>query len=167
MSTVHEDVLQAALRICAERGDWTFEPVEIVRALPHRNASSVRTHIVSRCCVNAPRNHLHKWDYFRRVGRGRYEILGPLRRRPARRVSVAHEAGPARDTIHAVISRSGRTYVVECMEVAVVTQGHTIDEALSNLREAVSLHLEDESPARFGLAAKPRLSVTYETALTV
>jgi len=163
--TVHEDVLQAALRICTERGDWTFEPVEIVRALPHRNATSVRTHIVSRCCVNAPKNHSHKWDYFRRVARGRYEILAPLRRRPARRVSVARETGPERDTVHAVIFRSGDTYVVECMELAVVTQGHTLDEALANARDAISLHLDGEDAAAFGLTSHPRLSVTYETAL--
>ena len=162
---VHQEVLSAALRLCAERAIWTFETREVVAALPHLNAGTVRTHVTSRCCVNAPKNHPHKWDYFRRVGRGRYEILRPYRRRPARRRSVARESGPFRDTIHAVISRSGKIYVVECMEVAVVTQGHTIDEALSNLREAVTLHLDGEDPASLGLAAEPRLSVTYETAL--
>src|SRR6266566_6653629 len=139
---IHEEILDAARRICAERGEWTFEPLEIVRALPHLKATSVRTHVVSRCCVNAPKNHPHKWDYFRRVGRGRYEILPPLRQyqRRARR-SVARERTPVRDTVHAVISRSGEYYVAECLEIAVVTQGHTLDEALTNLQDAVSLHL--------------------------
>jgi predicted RNase H-like HicB family nuclease len=167
-SPAHEEVLQAALRICAERGDWVFTPLEIVRALPHLPASTVRTHVTSRCCVNAPKNHADKLDYFRRLSHGRYEIVPALRRRHVRpRPSIARETGPVRDTIHAVISRSGHAYVVECMEVAVVTQGHTIDEALSNLREAVNLHLEDEDPITLGLAARPRLSVTFETALTV
>jgi predicted RNase H-like HicB family nuclease len=37
-------------------------------------------------------------------------------------------------------------YVAECLEIAVVTQGKTLDEAASNLLEAVTLHLEDEDP---------------------
>jgi len=33
-------------------------------------------------------------------------------------------------------------YFAECLEIAVVTQGKTLDETLSNLQEAVALHLE-------------------------
>ncbi len=72
---IHNEVLSAARRLCRERRGWTFKPEELVRALPDLNASSVRTHIVSRCCVNAPKNHPHKWDYFQRIRRGVYEIL--------------------------------------------------------------------------------------------
>ena len=45
-------------------------------------------------------------------------------------------------TINAII-RSGDEsgYVAECVEIAVVTQGQTIDETVRNLREAVALHL--------------------------
>src|SRR6266571_4407567 len=75
---VHAEVLDAARRLCRERGGRTFRPDEVVRALPHLNPSTVRTHIVSRCCVNAPRNHPHRWAYFRRVARGVYEILPGL-----------------------------------------------------------------------------------------
>jgi len=53
-------------------------------------------------------------------------------------------------------------YVAECMEIAVVTQGRTIDEAVENLREAVALQLEDERAADFGLQEKPILVVTME-----
>ena len=35
-----------------------------------------------------------------------------------------------------------RGYVAECEEIAVVTQGNTLDEVVSNLKEAVLLHLE-------------------------
>src|SRR5258708_39265761 len=70
----HEEILTAARRICLERNTNAFSPDDIVRALPHLNPGTIRTHVTSRCCVNAPKNHPHKWDYFRRVGRGRYEI---------------------------------------------------------------------------------------------
>jgi predicted RNase H-like HicB family nuclease len=174
---VHEEVLRAAQRICQQRGGWTFRAEEVVRALPHLNENSVRTHVSSRCCVNAPVNHDHRWPYFKRLERGRYEIAKAFRvasraRDAADRVGepepVApyHGAGgrfPAiQDTIHAVLHRSGGGYVAECLEVAVVTQGRTADEVLRNLREAVALHLEGEDADALGVAERPRLSVTYE-----
>jgi len=143
--------------------------------LPDLNESSVRTHIVSRCCVDAPKNHPHKWDYFRRVRRGVYEIL-PAYRRADRRGSVkkasrvaevggAYGSAPRRDSVHATVSRGESVYIAECWEVAVVTQGRTLDEVVSNLREALSLHLEGEELGALGLTPFPRLVVTYESSL--
>ena len=77
---IHERVLEAALRICRERGRWSFGPREVVVALADLNPGSVRTHVMSRCCVNAPAHHAHRWPYFRRVHRGVYEILPAWRR---------------------------------------------------------------------------------------
>ena len=53
-------------------------------------------------------------------------------------------------------------YVVDCHEIAVVTQGRTLDEALANLREAVALHLEGEDLATLGLTGLKRILVSYE-----
>jgi hypothetical protein len=169
---IHEEVLSMARRISRERGEKTFRVADIVHALPHLNASSVRTHIVSRCCVNAPKNHPHKWDYFRRVGRGEYAILSPydVKKEPAGRVaespSTYAAAGPARDTIHVVVRRSAGIFVAESLELALVTQGRSLDELLRNLRQAVRLHLEGEDPGDFGLSASPRLALTYEESLS-
>ncbi len=169
---IHEEVLAAARRICRERRQRTFRVADIVHALPHLNSSSVRTHVVSRCCVNAPKNHPHKWGYFRRVGRGEYAILAPynVKHEPSARVaespSAYSPAGPARDTIHVVVRRSAGSYVAEGLELALVTQGRSLDELLRNLRQAVRLHLEGESPAAFGLSASPRIAVTYEEKLS-
>jgi predicted RNase H-like HicB family nuclease len=67
-------------------------------------------------------------------------------------------------TIKAVI-RPGDVsgYVAECLEVAVVTQGLTIDETVANLREAVGLALEDEDLKELGLQENPTLLITIET----
>ena len=63
--------------------------------------------------------------------------------------------------IHAYIRLDEEdSYVAECMEIAVVTQGKTLDEVSQNLVEAVSLHLDGENPAEFGLVAQPSLAVT-------
>ena len=51
---------------------------EIVEALPNLNSGSVRTHVSSRCCVNAPDNHQHRWPYFHRVRRGLYRLRDPF-----------------------------------------------------------------------------------------
>jgi predicted RNase H-like HicB family nuclease len=52
--------------------------------------------------------------------------------------------------------------VAECLEIAVVTQGATLDEVTRNLQEAVGLHLEDEDLGALGLATNPTLVVTME-----
>lgn len=172
----HEDILEAARRIGGTRGDWSFTPDEIVKALPHLNASTVRTHVVSRCCVNSPQNHDHQWPYFRRVRRGWYVVLPPMRRprkapaadrvAEARPVFEAVSAStPLREAVHGFVSRSDGWFVAECLELPVVTQGRTLDETLANLKDAVTLFLEDEDPAHLGISSEPRLVMTYETLL--
>ena len=65
-------------------------------------------------------------------------------------------------TIKAFIRRGDNHYVAECLEIAVVTQGETLDETLANLQEAVALHLEGEDLSEFGLVADPTILVTFE-----
>ncbi len=65
-------------------------------------------------------------------------------------------------TVKAVIYKGEEYYVAECMEIAVVTQGRTVDETLANLQEAVAQHLEGEEPSDFGLVPNPIILVTME-----
>ena len=44
----------------------------------------------------------------------------------------------------AAITPDGDWFVARCLDVEVASQGHTIDEALTNLREALELYFEDE-----------------------
>lgn len=172
MGRIHQEVLRAANQIASTRPDWSFAPVEVVRALPQLNESSVRTHIVSRCCIDAPKNHPHKWNYFRRKGRSEYQVAPEFRARPAPdkdRVtgkSASHPMpGRARATLHAVAQQEGGFYWAECLELPVVTQGRSLDELLANLREAVALHLQDEDLASLGIAPNPSLQLLYEASL--
>jgi len=166
---VHEQVLEAACRLAAGRQDWRFTVKEILDALPVLNQGTVRTHVVSRCCVNAPKNHLHKWDYFRRIGRGRYQLELRYRSKPKKRPSgqlqqVASVSAKQRlrKTLHAVIHKDEGAYVVECLELPVVTQGSGLDEAVENFREALALHLEGEDLTALGLVARPDVQISYE-----
>lgn len=168
---IHEEVLMVARRLCQERGLKTFRVVDIVRALPHLKESSVRTHVVSRCCVNAPKNHPHKWPYFRRLARGEYEIVAAVQAGRNQRGRVEESpadyapSGPLLDTIHVAVRRSAGFYVAETLEMALVTQGRSLDELLANLKEAIRLHLEGEAPGAFGLIPSPRIALSYEDRL--
>jgi len=66
-------------------------------------------------------------------------------------------------TIKAVVREGEQSgWVAECLELPVVTQGASLDEVVTNLREAVELALEDEDLAAFGLADRPTVVVTME-----
>lgn len=47
-------------------------------------------------------------------------------------------------TLSAVIHRDDDLYVAECPELGTVSQGHTIEVALANLKEASELYLEEQ-----------------------
>ena len=46
-------------------------------------------------------------------------------------------------TFTAVLHKEEEMYVAECPEVGTASQGKTIDEAVSNLKEATELYLEE------------------------
>ncbi|MDD4018922.1 MAG: type II toxin-antitoxin system HicB family antitoxin [Kiritimatiellae bacterium] len=46
-------------------------------------------------------------------------------------------------TYTAVICKENDWYVAECPETGTVSQGHTIEDAIANLREATALYLEE------------------------
>jgi len=80
---IHLQVLNAARAVADSRG--CFRVADVVRALPHLNAATVRTHVASRCCINAPAHHASRHPYFRALARGQYRIVTRLGRetRPA------------------------------------------------------------------------------------
>jgi predicted RNase H-like HicB family nuclease len=66
-------------------------------------------------------------------------------------------------TFTAVLHREDDLYVAECPEVGTVSQGHTIEEAVANLKEATELYLEE-----FPLPEVTRpLLTTFEAAVYV
>lgn len=46
-------------------------------------------------------------------------------------------------TFTAVVHKEDDLYVAECPEVGTVSQGHSIEEAVANLKEATELYLEE------------------------
>lgn len=75
----HEEVLQAARSIAKSKGINEFTPDEVLQHLKNQNTtyaqSTIKTHIVSRCCVNAPEHHAVRYEYFERIRYGLYKVI--------------------------------------------------------------------------------------------
>lgn len=61
-------------------------------------------------------------------------------------------------TLTAIIHKEENFYVAECPEVGTVSQGSSVEEAISNLKEATELYLEEFPQLNF---SKPILT-TFE-----
>lgn len=72
--TARSEILAAIPSV--QRGDGTFSLRDILNELARRNSSfaesTLRTHIRSSMCVNAPKNHGTTYDDLERVSRGIY-----------------------------------------------------------------------------------------------
>lgn len=63
-------------------------------------------------------------------------------------------------TFTAIIQKEENMYVAECAEIGTTSQGFTVEEAVSNLKEATELYLEE-----FPLKEAPHpILTTFEVA---
>ena len=60
----------------------------------------------------------------------------------------------------AAVTREGKWYVAQCLEIEVASQGETFEVALANLREALELRIEDEPG--LSLPEEPPIIATVE-----
>ncbi|OGU58579.1 MAG: hypothetical protein A2X64_04980 [Ignavibacteria bacterium GWF2_33_9] len=60
------------------------------------------------------------------------------------------------------ISKGEKFYTANCVELPIVTQGLTLEETIENIKEALSLHLEDEDLSRFDIITHPAVSVNID-----
>lgn len=63
-------------------------------------------------------------------------------------------------TLTATIWREGEGYVSFCPELDIASQGDSIQEARSNLREAVELFFDAADPSEIGSRFNPEVYVT-------
>ena len=74
-----EEVLEAAAAVMAKSGLDHFSIPEIISHLGAQNTrfaeSTIRTHVVSRMCANAPENHAVTYRDLLRTDRGEYQLL--------------------------------------------------------------------------------------------
>lgn len=76
--SARDEILAAAQELTGRSPDGTFGIDEVVRALAERGSryaeSTIRTHITSRMCANAPDHHAKVYNDLLRVGTGRYRL---------------------------------------------------------------------------------------------
>ena len=68
-------------------------------------------------------------------------------------------------TIQVRISRGENFYNRGVLDLPVVTQAATLNELAFNLKETISLQLEGEDPAEFGIASDPSILAIFELEL--
>ncbi|PIQ07480.1 MAG: HicB family protein [Candidatus Nealsonbacteria bacterium CG18_big_fil_WC_8_21_14_2_50_37_10] len=61
-----------------------------------------------------------------------------------------------------VINKEGKWFVARCLELGVVSQGKTVEEAQRNLKEAAELYLEDQPKAKKYLSKQAPLITSLE-----
>lgn len=61
-----------------------------------------------------------------------------------------------------IITQEKKWYIARCVELGVVSQGKTIEDAKKNLKEAVELYLEDQPGAKKYSTKEAPLITTLE-----
>ena len=76
MMTARDEILAALPAVRARTGRDTFSPQDVINELQRQGTSykpsTIRTHIVSRMCANAPDHHARTYADLERVGDGQY-----------------------------------------------------------------------------------------------
>lgn len=67
-----------------------------------------------------------------------------------------------RKVIQISIYKGEKYFVAEGVNVPIVTQGKTYDELFNNLKEAISLFLEDEDLSKYDIQANPAIIANLE-----
>lgn len=74
--TARDEILNALPRLRARLGRDDFTPAEMIDELRRAGSaysdSTIRTHVVSRMCINAPDNHAVVYSDLERIGHGLY-----------------------------------------------------------------------------------------------
>lgn len=78
--TCREELREAVKVIVEQKGKNEFSPTEAETFMRNNDTqykvSTIRTHVTSKCCKNAPQHHQTKYDDFERIDKGLYKLLG-------------------------------------------------------------------------------------------
>lgn len=64
--------------------------------------------------------------------------------------------------IQVKVYKGDKYFVAECVDLPVVSQGKTLDEAAENIREAIDLHLEGENLDDWDVSPEYSILVNFE-----
>lgn len=75
--TAREEILAALPAVRARTGRESFTAQDVIEELQRRGStyepSTIRTHVISRMCANAPHHHARTYEDLERLPDGRYQ----------------------------------------------------------------------------------------------
>ncbi|MFJ5770990.1 hypothetical protein [Psychrobacillus sp. NPDC093180] len=78
-TSARDEIIEVVKFITKEREVKSFTVREVLNVMRNRETnykdSTIRTHIISKCCANAPKHHGTVSNDFERIGRGIYRII--------------------------------------------------------------------------------------------
>lgn len=78
-STARDEILTAVKSIVREKEVKHFSVSEVLEYMKEDGTSykesTIRTHIISKCCSNAPNHHASVFNDYERVGKGLYRLV--------------------------------------------------------------------------------------------
>jgi hypothetical protein len=81
-STARAVILATARRLAGQSADGSFTLAQIIASMNQAGTlyaeSTIRTHVTSRMCADAPDHHATTYDDFQRLGDGRYRLRDPV-----------------------------------------------------------------------------------------
>ena len=80
-SSARDEILTTARKLAGQSADGTFTLTEVLTEMRRTGSryaeSTIRTHVTSRMCADAPIHHARTYDDLERVGNGRYRLRPP------------------------------------------------------------------------------------------
>lgn len=80
LNSCRDEVVKAVKAIIKQKEKNEFSPQEVISYMRNNGTqyqeSTIRTHVVSRCCKNARQHHQTKYEDFERIDKGLYKSLG-------------------------------------------------------------------------------------------
>lgn len=77
--TARDEILATVKSMTKEREVKQFSIVEVLNYMKESGTSykesTIRTHITSRCCSNAPNHHASVFNDYERIGKGLYRLI--------------------------------------------------------------------------------------------
>lgn len=81
--SARDEILATARKLAGQSADGTFTLIDVLtemrRAGSRYAESTIRTHVTSRMCADAPSHHARTYDDLERLGSGRYRLRPPPR----------------------------------------------------------------------------------------
>lgn len=78
-TTARDEILAAVKSIVSERETKQFSVGEVLEYMKNDGTSykesTIKTHITSKCCSNAPNHHTSVFNDYERIGKGVYRLI--------------------------------------------------------------------------------------------